>query len=201
MTRECMVDLETLDVTPAAAIVSIGAVIINPYAEEFAVLGSYYKVLHIAGQDREIDEDTLAFWMKQSDEARAVFQTPKEEKVYLHDMLPEFGEFLGFDSVGTTMSIDKIWSKPSWFDLSIIGHACSQFGEAIPWQHRQGMCFRTLTEENKNIAPPLADGIKHNALDDALYQAKWLWQIRRTQGFKVGLSTQCFTGIDDAKVG
>lgn len=194
MTRECMVDLETLDVTPAAAIVSIGAIILNPYAEEFAVLSSYYKVLHISGQDREIDEDTLAFWMRQSDEVRAVFQTPKEEKIYLHDMLPEFGEFLGFDEVGTTMSIDKIWSKPSWFDLSIIGHACSQFGEAIPWQHRRGMCFRTLTEENKTIMPPDPEfTVKHNALDDALYQAKWLWKIRNIQ--------QSIIATNAAKVG
>lgn len=174
MTREAMVDLETLDVNPAACIISIGAVIINPYAPEFAVLNSYYRVLHIDGQDRDIAEDTLCFWMKQSDEARSVFKA--EDKIYLHDMLPEFQDFLKLEP------IDKIWSKPSYFDLAILTHAYEQYSEEVPWQHRQGKCFRTLCDENPDVPMPIMEGgVKHNALDDALLQARWLHAIRKRQ--------------------
>jgi len=49
----------------------------------------------------------------------------------------------------------------------------------VPWDFRQNRCLRTL----KNMRPEFMElepeflGVRHNALDDAMHQTKWLHSI------------------------
>lgn len=174
MTRACVVDIETLDTSAMAAIVSIGAVIIDTTTPNFTVLGSFYQTVNIDGQDRSISHDTLKWWMMATPEVRAALVVDNN-RMELEEALEQFSGFLklgeGTDPTG------EIWSKPSMFDLCILQNAYEQVGMEIPWNHRATRCLRTLTKLYPAVAEPQFVGIQHMALDDALQEAKWLYAI------------------------
>jgi exodeoxyribonuclease VIII len=55
----------------------------------------------------------------------------------------------------------------------MVAHAIKRAGQDVPWQFWNTRCFRTLKnmQAAKNVTVPRA-GVHHNALHDALYQAK-----------------------------
>lgn len=182
-TRAISVDLETLDVDADATIVSVGAVRFDPYTPEFTALETFYQVLQLDGQGRSMGNDTICFWMKQGDEARNVFQAA--DKVELEEMLEAFTLFCvtnaadGEADIDKQYVVDEIWAKPAMFDLSILQHAYAQFGETPPWPHRNSRCLRTLQALYPNIPQPDWVGVKHNSLDDALNQARFIHHIMK----------------------
>lgn len=174
MTRACVVDIETLDTSATAAIVSIGAVIIDTEAPNFTVLGSFYQTLNIDGQERSISQSTLRWWMEQAVEVRAAMVVDERRKD-LEEALDIFGDFLRLGEQQNP--VGEIWSKPSMFDLTILQNAYEQQGSDIPWNHRATRCLRTLTTLYPGVPEPVFVGVKHLAIDDALQEAKWLHAI------------------------
>lgn len=176
MSHDIMIDLETLGTTADAAIVSIGAVRFD--LEAGTVLDDrqsvFYAEVHLDGQDRHISADTLAWWMDQSKEAQRVFSGPN--RLHLADALMNFGQWITYKH-----DIDPtVWSNGADFDLPMLSHAYKQFQIIMPWTPYLGRCYRTY----KNL--PGARAVKveraghhHNALDDAIYQAKHLCAIHR----------------------
>lgn len=72
-----MVDIETLDNKPTSAIVSIGAVMFGPNG--YDEYNTFYMVVDAQScidAGLTLSADTISWWMKQSDQARAVFQQP-----------------------------------------------------------------------------------------------------------------------------
>ena len=82
-----MADIETMGVTPGSAIVSLGAV-------KFDLTGiqdKFYRRICLKsnlGMGLTIDPDTLSWWMKQSDGARAELVNP--DNSHLAQVLQEF---------------------------------------------------------------------------------------------------------------
>jgi len=69
MAKHLMVDLETMAVSPTVVILTLGAVHFNPYGNGYS--DKLYFRISIDDQDalgREIDENTLDWWSKQSPE-------------------------------------------------------------------------------------------------------------------------------------
>ena len=163
-----MVDLETLSTKPDAVILSIGAVNVDNLTQ------SFYQVVDprtCAEVGCRMDVDTVMWWMQQSNEAReAVVQEGDE----LEHVLTRFAEWI--DSLG---GITEIWSNGADFDIPILINLFGACGIEVPWKFYQHRCFRTAKENFNWVGKPKFEGDKHNALSDAIHQAKWLLDIEK----------------------
>ena len=173
-----MIDLETLATTSDAVILSIGAVRFDLDAglvfddESESV---FYRTISIDSQNtRKISGDTMAWWIMQSEEARSVFVDPHQVSIYhaLSDLVDWIDPQPG--------SMPNVWSNGADFDLPMLTHALNQEHLELPWKPYSGRCYRTY----KNLpgargVKVLRQGLHHNALDDAIFQAKHLCAIHR----------------------
>lgn len=171
MNNNIMIDIETLDTAPSAKIVSIGAVRFDIVTGE---LGSRaYQVVSLEDQhDRTISASTLQWWMKQSDAARSVFNDPNIAT--LRTVLNGL-----YDTFQIT-DRDLIWGNGATFDNVTLEHAYTQYGMTVPWKFWNNRDVRTLVGfgrdkgiDYRKLVTPL-EGVAHNALDDAVYQAKYV---------------------------
>lgn len=147
-----MVDIETLGTSNNATIISVGAV-------KFGIegLGKEFLMNINFDNSRDIDADTVKWWLQQDISAKA--DLFKDGSYPLAQVLDEFGAFV-VDS--------EIWGNGSDFDNVILADAFKQQG--LKWNHRANRCYRTL----KSLAPGIElkrIGTHHNALDDAKSQA------------------------------
>lgn len=176
MYKDIMIDMETLGTTADAVILSIGAVRFDLNSTDIDNDGFYNVVSidsnHECGQ-RRISQDTLAWWMGQSEGAKKVFTDPS---VTLRTALLDLADWMGED-MGTT----RVWSNGASFDIPMLEQAFTSFDIEIPWQFWNASCFRTI----KNLPmvkkiPKPANQLAHNAFADALAQAQHLqamWKI------------------------
>lgn len=175
----CMVDIETLDTAATAVIVSIGAVLFDPY-DANAPMEQFYSVLTLDDQiyqGRTISGATIAWWMGQSDAARGVFAVPVTNE-HADAALLRFNTFAN--------RAQGVWGNGSDFDNAVLANANVTF-RLKGWGYSRNRCFRTL----KNLAlprefvKPEREGTHHNALDDAIYQAKYLQAIVKATEIRI----------------
>lgn len=159
-----MIDLETLGVSSSSIIVSLGAV----WFDGKDRLGAeFYQVFDLDDQakyGRTINPSTVKWWMNQSEGARAVFQKPPTKT---STVLADFVDFLGEGNKWA-----KVWGNGVDFDNVLLGTLYETYGLQKPWSFGNNRCFRTLKNLVPSI-PPDREGVHHNALDDARYQARW----------------------------
>ena len=74
----------------------------------------------------------------------------------------------------------EIWSKGALADIRWINNALDYFGIERPWKYYKEFCFRTLLKSVPKFDMPFV-GMPHNALDDAIHQAKQFIQIKKMQ--------------------
>jgi len=172
---EIMIDLETLGVGNDAHILSIGA------CSLWDTDDCFYRELRLENQDRNVDISTVQWWMGQSEEARAIFKT-RDKDVPMHQALLDFYQWVRIK--GNTHKT-KVWSHGATFDVPMITNALTQHGLSVPWQYWNCRDTRTLIDVIKQInnndpmKPKRDTLIHHNALDDAIFQAKWMQNILR----------------------
>lgn len=148
-----MLDIETLGTEPGCVIVSIGAVKFN----EDTIGNTFHRTIDIESctdAGLTIDGDTLQWWLKQD---------AKEELTGSDDLEEVLNAFAMFCE-------GDVWANAPTFDCRILGAAYSALGMETPWEYYDERCYRTL----KDIVtvPIEQNGTKHNALDDAISQAK-----------------------------
>lgn len=164
-----MIDLETLATTADAVILSIGAVKFN--LDGVISDEAFYCVCDLHSQnDRYISPDTLTWWIDQGENAKRVFSEPN--KLSIHEALQALEAWVDRDDY-------LLWSNGADFDIPIINHAlrhCGMTPLAKHWNHR---CFRTLKNEYKSCPMPDFIGSQHNALMDAIHQAKCVAAIEQ----------------------
>ena len=167
-----MVDIETISTKPNAAIVAIGACEFDmetgETGREFYTNIKWDSNLNY---NRDVDLNTIQWWMKQSDGARrALFDEPQES---LPTAMMKFALF--YDGCGNL----PIWSHAS-FDEQILRNAFEVLRITCPWHHRDVRDIRTLIGM---LPKSVLDGIRsetlrlgdhHNALHDALYQCGYV---------------------------
>lgn len=177
MSKDIMVDLETLDTAPTAVVLSIGACRVDWDNE--CITDEFYRVISVescAEAGLTTSSDTKSWWDRQSPEARKVFTDPN---VPLQQALIEFAAYLEpFDRKKV-----RIWGNGSDFDNVILSNAYQTLNFETPWRFYNNRCFRTV---NKTFGPfqyamdteSHRGGVYHNALDDAIYQAKRLLKLK-----------------------
>jgi hypothetical protein len=164
---DVMLDLETMGTNPDCVVLTIGAVkfILNPDNNGGKIIEEFYYLINpqsCVDVGMEMSVDTIIWWMKQSDEARAEFQKPT---LNIQDVLTWFSDWLSDDPKNIDM-----WGNGSDFDNVLLANAYRVCGKPLPWRYFNNRCYRTL----KNIYPNVditnvSTGVKHNALDDATF--------------------------------
>ena len=176
---DIMVDLETFDTRPTAVILSIGACRIN-WAED-TVDRPFHQIIDrqsCVDAGLSISEDTVNWWNKQSYEAKAVFRDPS---VPLLDALAQFSAYMKEFDPKTV----RVWGNGSDFDNTILANAYAAMGFELPWRFYNNRCFRTAKDLYSDHMTALPrQGTHHNALDDAMHQARGLLQLRNTLGMR-----------------
>ncbi len=156
--RDLMVDIETLSTRRDAMIVAIGAVWFC--AEGLG--GAFHGVIEARKSSGHIDPGTVAWWMRQSDEARAIFAVSGGS---LFEVLTDFVDFIGFRREGL-----RVWCHGAGFDVPIIEAAMERELVPIPWTYRAIRDTRTILDlADVRIEGPEAE--RHDALGDARAQA------------------------------
>ena len=168
--RDVMIDLETMGVGPSAAIVSIGAVIFDPETGELGA--EFYRVVSLSSSMSAggvVDAGTIMWWLEQSDAARNAVSAKFAEGI--EDVLFEFDDFVQTFAGGC--NIARVWGNGAAFDNVILRGAYDRLHMDRPWEFYNDRCYRTVKAMHPEIKM-LRTGTHHNALDDAISQAKHL---------------------------
>ncbi len=159
-----MLDLETLGIGPDAAIVSIGACVFDLSTGQ--ILEKFHQKVDFTPSMGQIDPSTVLWWFQQSEEART--QLLEGPRFPLIEVLRSFRDW------ATKSPVDGLWSNGPTFDEVIIRSAFKRLDVHMPISFRASRCCRTffmLARELGIDSRSQFIGTKHNALDDAIYQA------------------------------
>ncbi|EPD9065113.1 3'-5' exoribonuclease domain-containing protein [Escherichia coli] len=171
-----MNDLETMGKNPDAPIISIGAIFFDPQTGDMGP--EFSKTIDLETAGGVIDRDTIKWWLKQSREAQSAIMT---DEIPLDDALLQLREFIDENSGEFFV---QVWGNGANFDNTILRRSYERQGIPCPWRYYNDRDVRTIVELGKAIdfdartAIPF-EGERHNALDDARYQAKYvsaIWQ-------------------------
>ncbi|MCZ5590114.1 3'-5' exoribonuclease [Escherichia coli] len=171
-----MIDLETMGKNPDAPIISIGAIFFDPQTGDMGP--EFSKTVDLETAGGVIDRDAIKWWLKQSREAQSAIMT---DEIPLDDALLQLREFIDENSGEFFV---QVWGNGANFDNVILRRSYERQGIPCPWRYCNDRDVRTIVELGKAIdfdartAIPF-EGERHNALDDARYQAKYvsaIWQ-------------------------
>ncbi|EEW6436737.1 exonuclease [Escherichia coli] len=138
----------------------------------------FSKTIDLETAGGVIDRDTIKWWLKQSREAQSAIMT---DEIPLDDALLQLREFIDENSGEFFV---QVWGNGANFDNTILRRSYERQGIPCPWRYYNDRDVRTIVELGKAIdfdartAIPF-EGERHNALDDARYQAKYvsaIWQ-------------------------
>ena len=176
-TKHTMLDLETLGTKPGCVILSIGAVMFDPktgtLGEEFYTPVSSDDCV---AQGLTIDPQTVAWWDKQTDEARMVLTSSFDKHApTLAEALTAFNQWL--QTHGVEKQHRLVWGNGASFDVPILDAAYEATSLVPPYEFWGSCCFRTMKNIYRDVVAPPREGTHHNALADARHQAQHLMLI------------------------
>lgn len=174
---DAMIDIETLDTRPSAVVLSIGVVLFNrrnpevPFKELNLKFGKKEFRDEQLMMGRTVDKDTVRWWKGQDPEAKKLFKQANVSSVF--EALEKLSAFILGEKVNLL-----VWGNGANFDNVIVASMYDSFGMEAPWKFWNDRCFRTFKGEHGHIArPPAFEGVKHDAVDDARQQARYLQAI------------------------
>lgn len=171
-----MVDNETLGLRPHSPLVSVGAVRVtlggvqrhDSYYAEFrqnanVILGRYPDPATIAwwaDQPAEAQQVVAAYWEPApicGAEANAAYDTARAKLRNLRAWLDPY---------------DEVWACGPDFDLVMLNEFAIELDGKPLVDFRKFRCYRTLKNLAREVDKPERQGVHHNALDDAIFQAE-----------------------------
>ena len=173
MKSDVMIDLETLDTTPTATILTIGAVKFDPFGDKLdsQTSDTLYLKVDIDSCDAlglTTSQSTLDWWATQSKAAQdEAFST--EGRIPISEAMNQLYKFC--------WGAQRVWSHGAAFDIVICENIFNKLGKAVPWNFWQVRCTRTLFDIGIN--PERTSVTAHHALSDALDQASGVQTVMR----------------------
>jgi hypothetical protein len=174
MNTDIMIDLETLNTTPDATILTIGAVKFDPFGSEIKepAMDSFYCKVDLDSCDRiglTTSDDTIAWWAGQSKEAQEAAFDP-EGRIDIEDAFQQLYKFC--------WGAKRVWSNGSCFDIIICENVFRKINRAVPWKFWEVRDVRTAFDLGINpLRPPVT---AHHALEDAWNQAVGIQNVYNT---------------------
>ena len=170
MKNKLMVDCETLDIGERPVLLSIGAVVFND--QQIQDYFEYFINKETAiSEGFTVSQSTLDWRDQQDPDARAYAFNGEGD---IQEALKALVQFYELNEC------TEIWSKGSLADIRWINNALDYFGIERPWKYYKEFCFRTLLKSVPKFDMPFV-GMPHNALDDAIHQAKQFIEIKKMQ--------------------
>lgn len=169
--KDIMVDIETMGDGPRSAIVSIGAVNFDVETGKIGkTISGNISLKSCMETGLEASPDTILWWMDQPKKVRTWMKYPS----HIISVLNDFRKFVDVARNLNKHNDIRMWANPPQFDLVILGNAYkATFVLEKPWHYREERDFRTLKYLYDGKIPEFKiDGPKHDALHDAIYQAK-----------------------------
>lgn len=177
--KALMIDIETLGLNPTTVVHQIGFCGADLTTGEYLIepTNMFVQPVQFA---QNIDFNTVCWWMRQSDAARAaVFP----EKVH---RMTAAGAFAGLQAayglLGGKDAGATVWASPAMFDLPILTHtfglARPDLREAKPWPYymeRDLMTLYKMLDPEKLLKP--TNPVEHDAASDAKAQMDHLIAI------------------------
>lgn len=162
---DLMIDLETLGTSSDCVILTLGAVKFSPLtsAEPSDALYIRFDVDQQVSMGRIIDEGTITWWGKQ-DEAVREEALGDEDRTDIETACNQLNKFL--------VGVDSIWAQGPVFDIAILEHLYASLNRPRPWHYWQIRDSRTLFSLVKSDPRKPFQVDLHNALADAVTQAK-----------------------------
>ena len=168
--NKLMVDCETLDIGERPVLLSIGAVVFNE--QQIQDYFEYFINKETAiSEGFTVSQSTLDWWDQQDPDARAYAFNGEGD---IQEALKALVQFYELNEC------TEIWSKGSLADIRWINNALDYFGIERPWKYHKEFYFRTLLKSVPKFNMPFV-GMPHNALDDAIHQAKQFIEIKKMQ--------------------
>ena len=173
---DIMLDLETLGTRPGCVILTLGAVKFDPYSLQEPGPGIYFRVDvdEQTALGREVQEDTLAWWISQADDIREE-DLGENDRVSLDTLYRDLNRFL--------VGANNIWAQGPLFDFAILENLYRQMGWPTPWQYWQIRDSRTLFGVHGDPRVKGKAGL-HNALEDCVSQATAVQQVYNKLGIE-----------------
>jgi hypothetical protein len=176
---DVMLDFETLGTGHNSVICSAGLVRFNIETGEILAADHYFADPNSAvAAGRVIDPDTVVWWMQQSDDARKALIGGMSGGCHWEEFLLKIRSFIA--SSWWEESPLRLWSNGATFDITLLENAMEQAHLPATWKYTSARDMRTLVDIAKPFEHSVVlEGTKHDALADALFQAKvvsQLWQ-------------------------
>lgn len=170
-----MIDLETLATSPNAMVLTIAGIRFN-YKQNYKNIQSpydldyfYCRVDTASQSHRDINEETMQWWSKQSEDVR-IEAFAEEDRLSLEDAMTAFNYW--------ARSADRYWANGAAFDFPILETCNQQLGFASPWNYWQAMDARTVYKMVPDHYSPKQ--MHHHALYDCLTQIQKLTDCFKT---------------------
>lgn len=174
--RHVMMDLETWGTRSGSALRSVGAVVFDPKETGVDAETFYANIDRQSCSDMGLTEDasTVAWWDRQSAEAEATLAVDQRP---LREVVRDFNRW--FRATGCA----HVWSHGASFDVVLWEWACLACDEKEPWKFWDVRDTRTLYHlAGVDLKSVPRDGVHHNALDDAVHQARCVQLAYQTLG-------------------
>lgn len=175
--RDLMIDIETLDTSPKAVVLSVGLVRFNPVSRDVAE--AVQIVLDLDEQlqlGRVINPNTLRWWVSPDP------KVPNKLEVFRNQIAPEGAPPKALITALTTIHdvaerAHRVWGNGVGFDNTILHSLANDvIGDPV-WNYWKDRCFRTFARTFDPDAKFRRNSADHDALSDAKLQAAWMSDI------------------------
>jgi len=168
---ELSIDLETTGTLVDSQILSIGLAMFN--IKTGAIGNTLYIPIYLDNNEPiNATIGTVKFWIQQShknpEALKGLFEFAENKNaVMLRDALVDVQVFVEANKPST------VWANGTKFDLGMLEYQFQKYEVDVPWMHNADRCMRTLRHFAGSIKIE-DDGVAHNALSDAIWQAKYI---------------------------
>lgn len=178
--RSFALDIETMGTEPESALIAVGMVEFHHDEDNEAGDGpridrEFYVPIHLATVGGEIDAATVLWWMRED--------LMMARRKWMFSAMPArdaLQAMIDWIKVGGNGDDVLIYAKGPQFDCTIVRQTLKRHGFECPWHFRNERDTRTMQAMYRSIKPPEFVGIPHFALDDALHEARCVWNLWRS---------------------
>lgn len=171
--KHVMLDIETLSTQMNAVVLSIGALVFDPFTGEIGE--KFYVELDLDEQpSRHISMGTLRFWTSQiqKDPTKGAIIVGADKAPVSH-ALTLLKKFIERNTRG---KLEALWACDPDFDCAILRNLYAEHNRETPWAFYQPKSVRTIRMLAKQFATEstaatVAVTVTHNALEDCERQA------------------------------
>lgn len=179
--RAIVLDIETLDTTPTACVLSVGFAQVDLHDLVITDWGQLY-VDQNEQIGRTVSESTTKWWAGQPEAWRRQCGV---ERASIRETFTSLGD-LAINLAGLPDQGATWWGYGPSFDLVVLENLAAQHSLTPPWTYRDHRDLRTLFEL-AGVKPGQfrkADEVEHDAEADALVEARAMIAALKALGFR-----------------